>query len=70
MWFSEINLTYDSDLGFDDESDDISAGLAALVGVSSYVRDGETIVGGVGDVALEYQELGWKRVGVDKNSLT
>ena len=65
MGISEISLTYDNGLGFDDTSDDISAGLAALVGSGSYVRNGETIVGGVGDVALGYQEMGWRRVETD-----
>ena len=59
---TEISLTYDNGLGFADTSDDVSAGLAALKGKSTFVMNGVTHTGGVGDVELGYQEMGWRRV--------
>jgi hypothetical protein len=38
---SQINLTYDNRLGFEDKADDVSVGLAALLGTASFVIDGE-----------------------------
>jgi hypothetical protein len=59
---SQINLTYDNGLGYGDESDDISAGLAKLKGTASFVMNGELRTGGVGDLELAYIEKGWRRV--------
>jgi hypothetical protein len=38
---SQINLTYDNGLGFDNTADDVSVGLAALLGTASFLIDGE-----------------------------
>ncbi|MEE4640112.1 MAG: calcium-binding protein, partial [Wenzhouxiangella sp.] len=59
---SQINLTYDNGLGFEDTADDVSVGLAALLGTASFVIDGETRVGGVGDLELVHADQGWRRV--------
>ena len=73
LGFTQINLTYDPDedgnvADYSDTSDDITIFGTSLLGLASYVRldsDGnpETISGGVGDVALSYNTLGWRKVG-------
>lgn len=59
---SQINLTYDNELGFEDDADDASVGLVALLGMASFVIDGELRVGGVGDLELVHADREWRRV--------
>lgn len=63
---TQINLSYDDGSGFDETEDDISVLGNTLHGLASYVRDGEVVEGGVGDVSLAYNPLGW-RVVEDEN---
>lgn len=51
---TEINLTYDDGTGFADTSNDVSVFGTTLLGSASMVRFGETVEGGVGDIALAY----------------
>ena len=62
---SQINLTYDDGTEFSDVSNDINIFGNALLGSASYTRNGEVVVGGVGDVALDYSAEGWRRVETD-----
>ena len=58
-----INLKYDDGSGYGKTSDDINVGVAVLHGMASYTTtDGETVEGGVGDMTLTYNALGWKKV--------
>lgn len=62
---SQLNLSYDNGLGFADESDDINIGAAILRGRASFVINGETREGGVGDFSLFHTEQGWRRVDTE-----
>lgn len=64
LGITQINLGYDDGSAFSDHTDDITVGLATLQGLGSYVRNGETITGGVGDMELGHEDLGWRRVEV------
>jgi Ca2+-binding RTX toxin-like protein len=68
LGITQINLTYDDGSAFSTRNDDITVGLATLRGLASYVRNGETIKGGIGDMALGHDELGWRRVAVTNAS--
>jgi Ca2+-binding RTX toxin-like protein len=68
LGITQIGLTYDNGSSFASRSDDIAVGRATLRGLASYVRNGETIKGGVGDMALGHDELGWRRVAVTNSS--
>jgi hypothetical protein len=58
-----INLKYDDGSGYGKTLDDINVGVAVLHGMASYTTtDGETVEGGVGDMTLTYNALGWKKV--------
>ena len=58
-----IKLTYDDGSGYGKTSDDIDVGVAVLHGLASYTTtDGKTVKGGVGDMSLTYNTLGWKKV--------
>ena len=59
---TEINLTYDNGLAYDDTSDDLIAGAASQAGAASFVMGGITHEGGVGDMVLAHDTQGWKRV--------
>ncbi|MEM7241515.1 MAG: hypothetical protein AAF429_04965 [Pseudomonadota bacterium] len=59
---TSINLTYDDGSAFAATDDDITVFGNTLHGLASFVMNGETIVGGVGDVSLSYEELGWREV--------
>ncbi|WP_282053262.1 calcium-binding protein [Phaeobacter inhibens] len=68
---TQINLNYDgsspqtaSEISemYSDTSNDIAIFGNTLLGQSSYTMSGEIVRGGVGDVSLEYDSLGWKRV--------
>ena len=63
---TQINLSYDDGSGFDETDDDVSVLGNTLHGLASFVRNGEVVEGGVGDVSLAYNELGW-RVVEDEN---
>ncbi|GAA6206746.1 hypothetical protein NBRC116601_00390 [Cognatishimia sp. WU-CL00825] len=65
LGFEQINLTYDDGTGFSDLSNDITIFGSSLLGTASYTRNGEIIVGGVGDVSLAYDAQGWRRVETD-----
>ncbi|KIC45449.1 hypothetical protein RA29_20630 [Tateyamaria sp. ANG-S1] len=62
LGISQINLTYDDGTDFADVSNDIDVFGNALLGSASYTRNGEVVVGGVGDVALSYTAQGWRRI--------
>jgi Ca2+-binding RTX toxin-like protein len=68
LGITEINLSYDDGSAFADHGDDVTVGLATLQGLASYVRNGETIKGGVGDMELGHEDLGWRRVAVTNAS--
>jgi hypothetical protein len=58
-----INLKYDDGSGYGKTSDDINVGAAVLHGLASYTKtNGEKVEGGVGDMTLTDNELGWKKV--------
>jgi hypothetical protein len=58
-----INLKYDNGSGYGKTSDDIDVGAAVLHGLASYTKtNGKTVNGGVGDMSLTYNALGWKKV--------
>ncbi len=59
---SQINLSYDDGSGFEETDDNITILGNTLHGLGSFVRDGEAVEGGVGDVALSYTDPGWRRV--------
>lgn len=59
---SQINLSYDDGSGFEETDDNITIIGNTLHGLGSFVRDGEVVEGGVGDVALSYTDPGWRRV--------
>lgn len=62
---TQINLSYGDGSSFSEYDDDVVALGNILHGLASYVRDGETIEGGVGDVSLFYNTQGWRRVETD-----
>lgn len=59
---SQINLSYDDGSSFSEYDDDVVALGNILHGLASYVRDGEIVEGGVGDVSLMYNTQGWRYV--------
>ncbi|MGB0497779.1 MAG: PA14 domain-containing protein [Rubricella sp.] len=61
---TSINLTYDDGTAYDDTSNDVTVFGNTLLGAASYVRDGEVVLGGVGDVSLAYNDLGWREVAL------
>ncbi len=63
--FSQINLTYDDATAYDDNRNDITVFGSTLLGTASCTRNGEVIEGGVGDLALDYNTDGWRRVETD-----
>ncbi len=62
LGFEQINLTYDDGTHFADTTNDVTIFNSSLLGTASYVRNGQTVTGGVGDVALAYGADGWKKV--------
>ncbi|GAA6192564.1 hypothetical protein [Phaeobacter sp. NW0010-22] len=67
---TQINLNYDGESPttdadtaamYADTSNDIVVFGNTLHGLSSYVRNGEAVSGGVGDMTLSYNTLGWRR---------
>ena len=62
---TQINLAYDDGSSFSEFEDDIVALGNILHGMASYVRDGEVVEGGVGDVSLLYNTQGWRYVETD-----
>ncbi len=62
MGISQIGLSYDTASPFSSTANDVSVGLATLKGSASFVRNGQTIKGGVGDMMLAHQSLGWRKV--------
>jgi Ca2+-binding RTX toxin-like protein len=61
---TRINLAYDDGSSFTNRSNDIVVGLATLHGVASFVRNGNTIIGGVGDFSLGHDLMGMLRVEI------
>lgn len=59
---TQINLSYDDGSSFSEYEDDVVALGNILHGLASYVRNGETVAGGVGDVSLLYNTQGWRNV--------
>lgn len=74
MGFTRFNLRYDGGKAYNDQSDDRSTSFSAVSansvttyqsgvhGVATYVRNGVTTAGGLGNVTLSYVKNGWKRV--------
>ncbi|MEP1959026.1 MAG: hypothetical protein ABJK65_09340, partial [Kangiellaceae bacterium] len=62
LGFTQINLTYDDGTHYSDLSNDITIFNSSLLGSASFVRNGTTVEGGVGDVALSYVAEGWKEI--------
>lgn len=59
---TRINLSYDNRTAFSQSSDDVNVLGNVLHGSASYTRNGEVVVGGVGDVSLAHDEDGWRRL--------
>lgn len=59
---SQINLAYDDGSSFSESDDDISVLGNTLHGLASYVRDGQVVEGGVGDISLLFANAGWRTV--------
>lgn len=59
---TQIGLRYDDGSAFSETSDDRKVGEATLKGVASFVKNGKTIAGGVGDLALGFNEDGYRIV--------
>ena len=74
---TQINLGYDDGTDYGDTDDDITVFGNTLHGLASFLHDGSqitppegavatggvyTVTGGVGDVSLSYNTLGWRRV--------
>ncbi|MEP5758397.1 MAG: hypothetical protein ABJ327_03600, partial [Litoreibacter sp.] len=57
---TQINLTYDDGTNYSQTTDDIEVFGNTLSGLASYTRNGEVVVGGVGDVSLSYNPLGYR----------
>ncbi|OOY18670.1 hypothetical protein BMI86_19990 [Thioclava sp. DLFJ5-1] len=62
---TQINLSYDDGSGFEETDDDLEFFGSTLHGSASFVRNGEVVAGGVGDVALSYVENGWRQVATE-----
>ncbi|MCA3510992.1 MAG: hypothetical protein IOC72_10060, partial [Rhodobacter sp.] len=62
MGFTQIGLTYDDGSSYGETSDDVIIQGAALHGAASYIRNGQTVVGGVGDATLIYEVEGLREV--------
>jgi Ca2+-binding RTX toxin-like protein len=59
---TQIGLRYDDGSAFTETSDDRKVGEATLKGVASFVKNGKTIAGGVGDLALGFNKDGYRIV--------
>ena len=64
LGITQINLAYDNGEKFDNLANDVSFQGTSLLGVASFIRNGTTVVGGVGDVSLAYDAEGWRRVDI------
>ncbi len=62
LGITQINLKYDDGTDYADLSNDITIYDNTVLGLASYTRNGEVIVGGVGDMSLSYDAEGWRRV--------
>ena len=62
LGIERIDLAYDDGTDYADLSNDVTVFGNTLLGLASYYRNGEIVEGGVGDVSLRYDELGWRRV--------
>ncbi len=62
---TEIGLVYDDGSAYDDTSDDITLAGNTLHGLSSFQTVAGAQAGGVGDLSLLYNTLGWRRVESD-----
>ncbi|MEO0636539.1 MAG: hypothetical protein AAFY73_07815, partial [Pseudomonadota bacterium] len=58
LGFSEINLAYDDGTAYDDNGNDVKVFGSALLGSASFIRNGQIVEGGVGDVSLSYNQFG------------
>lgn len=65
LGISQIGLSYDDGSDFNDTDNDISILGNTLLGAASFTRDGTVVEGGVGDVALAYNEKGWRRLATN-----
>lgn len=61
LGFTQLNLDYDDGTGFADSSNDVSIFGSTLLGTSSFIRNGQTQAGGIGDLALSFDANGSKR---------
>ncbi|WP_299554923.1 hypothetical protein [uncultured Tateyamaria sp.] len=65
LGFTQINLTYDDETHYSDQDNNVQLFNSSLLGTASYIRNGQTVLGGVGDVAVSYVADGTKRVETD-----
>ncbi len=65
LGISEIALTYDDGTSFSDGSNDVTIFDSTLYGSASYVRNGATVTGGVGDISVAYEASGSTSVETD-----
>ncbi|MEM9333167.1 MAG: hypothetical protein AAGA53_17725 [Pseudomonadota bacterium] len=62
LGITELGLSYDDGTEFGDSRNDTTLFGNTLYGAGSYVRNGETVRGAVGDVSLAYSNNGWRRI--------
>lgn len=62
LGISQIGLGYDDGSAFSDTTNDINVFGNVLHGLASYTRNGQSIIGGIGDISLAYNTLGWREV--------
>lgn len=59
---TEIGLSYNDGTDFDDESNDLTVFENTLFGLASFTMNGNVVIGGVADLALGINNLGWRQV--------
>ncbi|WP_260107407.1 calcium-binding protein [Phaeobacter inhibens] len=62
---TEIQLEYDDGGSYSNTDDDIEIFGNTLHGLASFTMNGETILGGVGDLSLNYHTLGYREIETD-----
>jgi Ca2+-binding RTX toxin-like protein len=67
LGFQEIQLSYADGSAFTEHNDDVLAFGNTLYGVAEYTRNGVAFTG-VGDVALSYNDNGWRRIDIKDSS--
>ncbi|MBP0484312.1 calcium-binding protein [Sagittula salina] len=59
---TQISLGYDDGSAYSNTDDDVSIFGNTLHGLASFTMNGQVVEGGVGDVSLAYNSIGWRRV--------